>query len=276
MVTDSLSDKAVHSQLSYGKQAAALYPSITNDLHVSIATCLHEKMPLSSKVHQPSGPPTFMLLLRTLLRSRQAWVCVCECWCVCGVCVDVCVGVCVMCVLVVVVVCVVCVLMCVVVCVVVWHAENLRVQIQNVSVRAAKTPVSHVTRAFCRHTRRRFESTHAHTHAHQHTHEHRRKSNTNPSPPLPTISMNHYPWHTNHQHGPRVLSYYSNANAFTTSACMLCSQHIHDTYTTHPPITHNTHNQTDRQRETDGHRQTLTCTDRQTTGQEGWCACDCS
>ena len=52
--------------------------------------------------------------------------------------------------------------MCVLVCACV-DSKRLRVQIENVSLCAANTPVSHVTRAFCQRTRRRFESTHAHT-----------------------------------------------------------------------------------------------------------------
>ena len=108
-----------------------------------------------------------MFLLRTLLRSQSVW---CVGVGVGVVCVSVCVAWC-------------CVLLCCVLCVgvrvvcVVWHAENLRVQIQNASVCAGRTPVSNVTRAFCQHTRRRFESTHGgvlnlhtHTHNHQHTH----------------------------------------------------------------------------------------------------------
>ena len=61
--------------------------------------------------------------------------------------------------------------------------------------------------------------------------------------------MNHYPSQTNHQHGPRVLSNASNANLFTTSACMSDSQHTHThhthtyrhTHTVHMPHKH-THN----------------------------------
>ena len=39
-------------------------------------------------------------------------------------------------------------------------SKRSRVYVQNVSVRAVKTLVSYVTRAFRRHTRRRFECTH--------------------------------------------------------------------------------------------------------------------
>ena len=54
--------------------------------------------PCQEKVHRLSSSQTFMLLLRTLLRSRSVWVWVCcrclvgVCWCVgvCGVCVGVC------------------------------------------------------------------------------------------------------------------------------------------------------------------------------------------
>ena len=139
-----------------------------------------------------------MLLLRTFLRS----------WSVCGVCVW-----CVVCVL-----CVVCVVLCVwCVCVGVnemvdsfidsffapktqshesdesrWRHNKedntrLRVKIQNASVCASKTPVSHRTRAFWRHTRRSFESTHGgvlnlHTHAHNSTHTNTADNQTQMSP----------------------------------------------------------------------------------------------
>ena len=133
MVTNFLSEKAVQFQLSRGKQATALYPSFTNDLHVSIATCLRENKPLSSTIHQLSGPPTFMPSLRTLSRSWPACVCLvcvvcvrgclvrcCVCWCVwCVLVCVVCVGVvcwCLVCGLVCVLVCVWCVLVCVGVC----------------------------------------------------------------------------------------------------------------------------------------------------------------
>ena len=55
--------KIVQLQLSWGKQATATYPSVTNDLNVSIATSLHENAIFRVLTH--------MLLLRTLSRSRS-------------------------------------------------------------------------------------------------------------------------------------------------------------------------------------------------------------
>ena len=125
----ALPDKAVHLQLSRGQQATAPYPRITNDLHISIATNLHENVPLSSTVHRLSGPKIYALTQNTLkitvgcVVGVWLWcvlVCV-VCWCVsCVVCV-VCwvvgllgcwvVGCCGGCVL-----CVVCCVLCVVCC----------------------------------------------------------------------------------------------------------------------------------------------------------------
>ena len=65
---------------------------------------------------------------------------------------------------------------------------------------------------------------------------------------LPTTPVNNFPWHTNPQSGPRVLSHSSNANMFATSACLLPSQHTHTTHRPTPPIpptTQNTHSETD-------------------------------
>ena len=76
--------------------------SLDMSVSVSLLTCLSLSLSSQiSKVHQLSGLLTFMLLLRTLLRSRSVW-------CARGVCLS-CVCVCVSCV-----------------CVSVWHAENLR------------------------------------------------------------------------------------------------------------------------------------------------------
>ena len=61
----------------------ALYPSITNDLHVSIATSHHEHVPFSGIIHHLSG-------------LTQGAVCVCVCvLCHVSVCVCVRVSVCV-------------------------------------------------------------------------------------------------------------------------------------------------------------------------------------
>ena len=82
----------------------------------------------------------------------------------------------------------------------------------------------------------------------------------------PNYLHEYCPWNTNHQNEPRVLSYDSNVNAFTTSACLLDSQHIHNTYTTHPPILSKKHRAQVRRtdRRTDGRTQTDTHIFRQT------------
>ena len=60
--------------------------NVTNDLHVSIATRLHENVPLSGTVHHLSGPDMF-----ALTRGAVCGCVVCVgvllvcCWCVVGV-----------------------------------------------------------------------------------------------------------------------------------------------------------------------------------------------
>ena len=82
---------------------------------------------------------------------------------------------------------------------------------------------------------------------------------------LPTTPVNNFPWHTNPQSGPRVLSHSSNANVFATSACLLPSEHTHTQHThQHHPYhpqhrTHtNKHTHTNTNRQTDGWTQTDT------------------
>ena len=101
----ALPDKVVHLQLSRKKQATAPYPSIKNDLHISIATGLHENVPAQFTI--------FTVLTRMLFLGVR---CVCGVCAVCG-----CVQCGVWCG-----VCVVCGVWCGVVCVV-WHAEKTRV-----------------------------------------------------------------------------------------------------------------------------------------------------
>ena len=100
--------KFVQLQLSEGKLRTepAAVRNVTNDLHVGIATRLHENVHLSCTVHHLSGPDMFAL-------TRGA-VCVCV-LCVMWVCVR-CVGMCsvwVWCVSLFVVVCVVVCVLCV-------------------------------------------------------------------------------------------------------------------------------------------------------------------
>ena len=80
--------KVVQLQLSWGKQGER---NVKNDLHVSIATRLHENMPLLGTVHHLSGPDMF-----ALTRGVVCVVCNVSVG-VCGVCLVVCVLVCVVC-----------------------------------------------------------------------------------------------------------------------------------------------------------------------------------
>ena len=261
VVTDFLSDKDVHFQLSWGKQAPALYQSIANDSHASIATSLHENMPLSSTVHQLSGLPTCLLLLRTLkitVGVGASWCrleCVLVCvgvvscvWCVyCVCCWCVCVGVCVG-----VVSCVWCVVSSVCVWCVCGAARCKPPCVDSKRLCAGKTPVSHETRAFWRHTRRRFESTHggvlnlqklAHT-----------NTALNGTHMLTQTSLNHHPWHTNHQ------QWATSPFLFFQHQC-LHNKRMHvklspQTQHTHPQHTTHTVRRTDRERRTDTDRPT--------------------
>ena len=66
----ALPDKAVQFQMSLGTQAARLVyspfsPSITNDVNVSIATSLHQRLPFSGRVHHLSSPDTLCLTQTT-------------------------------------------------------------------------------------------------------------------------------------------------------------------------------------------------------------------
>ena len=154
-------------------------------LHVSIATSLHENKPLSSTVHQLSGLLTCLLLLGTLKITVGLGVSLCVPWCL------ECVLVCAVCG----VLCVVCGVWC----------GTLKTSVCRFKTPpcAGKTPVSHETRAFWRHIRRRFESTHGGVlNLQTHTHEHRLRSNTyahpniSESPPLahkpPTMGHESY------------------------------------------------------------------------------------
>ena len=80
----ALPDNAVHLQVSSGKQADR---SITNDLHVSIATGLHGNVPLSGTIHHLSGPNTCARTPRCGVRVQcNVSVCVCAVsGCGCGV-----------------------------------------------------------------------------------------------------------------------------------------------------------------------------------------------
>ena len=77
---------------------------------------------------------------------------------------------------------------------------------------------------------------------------HTSKNFTSDNECSPTTPVNNFLQHTNPQGWPRVLSHSSNANVFTTSACLLPSQHIHNTPTHTTHTTHNTehtHSETD-------------------------------
>ena len=109
-------------------------------------------------------------------------------------------------------------------CVVVWHAENLRVKIQNASVRAGKTPVSQKTRAF--------GGTHGdvlnlhkeaiYTRTHTNTHEHRR---------LPCQTY-HPKWAT------RSIFWFQRQCPHHTRMHVRLSKHTHTHHTPHTPHKH--------------------------------------
>ena len=106
-----------------------------------------------------------------------------------------------------------------------------------------------------RHTRRRSESTHGGV-SNLHTHT---VLNRTQMPP-------------NHLHESLPLAHKTPTTPMSSPQAHAC--HALNTYNTPTHNTQHTHSQTDRQR--DGHKQTFTCTHRQTTGQLGWCVCDCS
>ena len=74
MVTDFLFDKAVLFSCPEGIQDAAQHPSLTNNLHVSTATSLHETVPVHHLSTTNIGHESY-LLISTPMSSPQAHAC---------------------------------------------------------------------------------------------------------------------------------------------------------------------------------------------------------
>ena len=117
-------------------------------------------------------------------------------------------------------------------------SKRSRVHIQNVSVCAVKTQVSYVARAYCRHTRRRFECTHGavlnlHTvvffqratpNTPPHTSTHTRQD-TNNTPHTPTrhrhTHQQHADTHTHQQHTTHIHTAHTHTHSAHTHCTVL-------------------------------------------------------